>query len=373
VKALEFQKISNRVHPESVMKITTSLGSIASRIFQGVQLLAARIKRCNSLVFNELPPPPFSFGRHNPSAGIRTDAVFLLSGQSPCFAKSSALFLFAIRANSLDQNWSRYRKGISYINKEKRNNNMKSRYIIPGIILVVYSVAQAQESATVTTETTVRSRTVTTRSLKVLDELSAKEAKEDPYRFIQKTISRCDVVKAQIETQQIELRRLENFSNRKISEGKSADRRYNKFLVDAKAAYQAAKANDGTVKWPLNIGGFMLDEVELEDKVLDAQERIERAAQQISKNELYLKRIKVRQDLFRVNLRDLASYRATLTEKAEDVKMNQIIGEVADIAEVIGGLKDMELAVSTKISLDELTHEDPDTARRQGARKFLNN
>ena len=100
---------------------------------------------------------------------------------------------------------------------------------------------------------------------------------------------------------------------------------------------------------------------------------MERAKEQKVKNEMYLKRIKVRQDLFWVSLRDLAKYRATLNEKAKDVKMNQILGEVADIAEVIGGLKDMEITVSSKFSLDEKIHEDPEDKRREKAQKFLDN
>ena len=233
--------------------------------------------------------------------------------------------------------------------------------------------AQAQDSVTISTRTSVTRETTATRHPQVLDEFSSAEAKRDPYGFIQKTITRCDVVKAKIETQQVEIKRLENQSTRKIAEAVSADKRYAKFLVDAKAAYNAAKGPDGAVKWPVNVNGFPLDEDALNDKILYAQERVEKAKAQKAKNEMYLKRIKVRQDLYKMNLRDLVKYRSTLTEKAEDVKMNQILGEVADIAEVIGGLKDMEIAVSTKFSLDELTHEDPDAKRQEKARHFLNN
>lgn len=251
---------------------------------------------------------------------------------------------------------------------------MNARYVmLAAAALAVCGSAQAQKALSVSVETTVIQETRVPRKAKALDPLSAEEARKDPYGFIQKTITRCDVVKATIETQQVEVKRLENQSNRKIAEAISADKRYAKFLVDAKAAYDAAKGPDGQVKWPVDVNGFPLDEDVLSEKILDAQERVERAKAQKAKNEMYLKRIKVRQDLYRASLRDLAKYRATLTEKAEDVKMNQILGEVADIAEVIGGLKDMEITVSSKFSLDEMTHEDPEDKRREKARKFLDN
>ena len=142
---------------------------------------------------------------------------------------------------------------------------MNVRYsMLATAALAVCGYAQAQESLSVSVKTTVIQETQAPR--KALEPLSAEESSKDPYGFIQKTITRCDVVKSTIETQQVEVKRLENQSNRKIAEAISADKLYAKFLVDAKAAYAAAKGQDGQVKWPVDVNGFSLDEETLSEK-----------------------------------------------------------------------------------------------------------
>ena len=53
---------------------------------------------------------------------------------------------------------------------------------------------------------------------------------------------------------------------------------------------------------------------------------------------------------------------------------NEALGEIDELTNVLGTIKDMQLELSedpTKLSLDDITEEDPDAERKQSAEEFL--
>lgn len=154
-----------------------------------------------------------------------------------------------------------------------------------------------------------------------------------------------------------------------MKEAGSAQKRYSAFLAAAKAEFSAKGAGANAY----SVDGFELSGDELNERVQEALDRVAKSKVDAKKNTTLLKRINIRQDLFRKNMRELMKYRATLVEKAEDVQVNEILGEVKDIAEVVGGLKDIEINVSSGFTLDEMTADGNEDGRLEGAKNFLKN
>ncbi len=195
--------------------------------------------------------------------------------------------------------------------------------------------------------------------------------RKNPALFLQETIASCDVLKGKIETQDIAFIRLKKQAERKVSEAESSIRRYTKFLNEAKKQYKAAKEKDA---FPVVINGFELSEEELAEKVADALERVELAKKQKATNSVVVKKVKIRQGVLKTKTRELRSIRRKLVLQLEQVKMNEALGEIDELTDVLGTLKDMSLELSedpTKLSLDDITEEDPDAERKQSAEEFL--
>ena len=195
--------------------------------------------------------------------------------------------------------------------------------------------------------------------------------RDNPVLFLQETIGACDLLKNKIEAQEIAFIRLKKQAERKVSEAESTIRRYTKFLDEAKKQYKIAKENDS---FPVEINGFELSEEELADKVADALERVELAKSQKKTNGVVVKKVKIRQGVLKTKTRELRSIRRKLVLQLEQVKMNEALGEIDELTNVLGTIKDMQLELSedpTKLSLDDITEEDPDSERKQSAEEFL--
>ena len=194
----------------------------------------------------------------------------------------------------------------------------------------------------------------------------------NPALFLSETIAACDLLKNKIEAQDIAFLRLKKQAERKVSEAESTIRRYTKFLDEAKKQYKAAKANGDA--FPVTINGFELSEEDLSEKVADALERVELAKKQKSTNSVIAKKVQIRQGVLKTKSRELRSIRRKLALQLEQVKMNQALGEIDKLSDVLGTLKDMSLELAedpAKLSLDDITEEDPDQARKQSVEDFL--
>lgn len=200
---------------------------------------------------------------------------------------------------------------------------------------------------------------------------TSENIQKNPYLFIQDQIHRCDELKAKIEAQSITMVRLGKQAARSIEEADSMTARYTTFLQQAKAAYKEAEQ---TGQWPVDINGFKLDQEQLDDRIADALERIELAKKDRAAGEAIVKKAEVRKGVLKTKKQELASLRLQLVQQGEQVKMNAQLAEINDLANVLGVMKDMILEIEedpTQATLDDLTADDPNAARKRTIREFL--
>ena len=199
---------------------------------------------------------------------------------------------------------------------------------------------------------------------------TSENIQKNPYLFLQDQIMACDRLKAKIEAQNITLIRMEKKSTRAAEEATSTQSRYEKFLQNAKAAYKAANG-----KWPVSINGYDLDEDELNDKIADAMERIELAKKEYKDNTAIAKKVSIRKGILKTKKRDLVNLRMKLVQQAEQVKMNAALAEIGDLKASLGVIQDMMIEIDedpTKLSVEDLTAEDPNAKRNKKVNSFLN-
>lgn len=193
---------------------------------------------------------------------------------------------------------------------------------------------------------------------------TSENIQRNPYLFIQDQIQQCDSLKAKIEAQNITLTRMGKEAARKVEEAEGMKARYTRFLAAANAAYDAAEASG---KWPVTVNGYEMDEEELGDKIDDAATRIELAEKEKSQNTAIGKKVEIRQGILKKKKRELANLRLKLVQQAEQVKMNAALAEIEGLQDVLGTISDMMVEIDedpTKLSIDDLTAEDPDAAKK---------
>ena len=198
---------------------------------------------------------------------------------------------------------------------------------------------------------------------------TSENIQKNPYLFLQDQIATCDRLRAKIEAQNITLIRMEKQATRMVEESEGTLGRYEKFLKYAKAAYKAVKG-----KWPVTVNGYDLDEEEFNDKIADAMERIELAKKEKKDNSAIAKKVAIRKGVLKVKKRELVSLRMKLVQQAEQVKMNAALAEIGNLKDVLGTIKDMVLEIEeepTKLSVEDLTAEDPNAKRNKKVKAFL--
>lgn len=193
---------------------------------------------------------------------------------------------------------------------------------------------------------------------------------KNPYLFLQEQIANCDRLRAKIEAQNITLIRMEKNARRTVEEAQGSQSRYGRFLKDAKAAYKAANG-----AFPVTVNGYDLDEEELNDKIADAMERVELAKKEFSDNTAIAKKVSIRKGVLKKKKRDLTNLRMKLVQQAEQVKMNAALAEIGALNDVLGTIKDMMIEIDedpTKLSVEDMTEEDPNAKRNKKVNSFLN-
>ena len=194
---------------------------------------------------------------------------------------------------------------------------------------------------------------------------------KNPYLFLQDQIVNCDKLKAKIESQNITLVRMEKKAVRASEEAKSMRKRYEGFLNNAKAAFKAANGS-----WPVTVNGYDLNEDDFNDRVADALERVELFKKEHKDNTAIAKKVAIRKGVLKTKKRELVSLRMKLVQQAEQVKMNAAIAEIGELKESLGVIKDMMIEIDedpTKLSIEDLTAEDPNAKRNSKVNSFLNN
>lgn len=198
---------------------------------------------------------------------------------------------------------------------------------------------------------------------------TSENIQQNPYLFLQDQIRNCDRLRATIEAQVITLVRMEKQAIRRTEEAQSFESRYSKFLADAKAAYRAAGRN-----FPVSVGGYDLDEDTFNDRIADAMERVELAKKDQKDNAAIAKKVAIRKGVLKAKKREVMSLRLKLSQQAEQVKMNAALAEVGDLSASLGTIKDMMIEIDEdpmKMSVVDLTTENPDAKRNKKVRSFL--
>jgi len=199
---------------------------------------------------------------------------------------------------------------------------------------------------------------------------TSENIQKNPYLFLQDQIANCDKLKAKIEAQNITLVRMEKKATRAAEEATSTQSRYEKFLKDAKAAFKAANG-----KWPVNVNGYDLEEEELNDKIADAMERVELAKKEQKDNTAIAKKVSIRKGVLKTKKRDLVNLRMKLVQQAEQAKMNAALAEIGELKASLGTIQDMMIEIDedpTKLSVEDMTAEDPNAKRNKKVNSFLN-
>lgn len=199
---------------------------------------------------------------------------------------------------------------------------------------------------------------------------TSENIQKNPYLFLQDQIASCDKLKAKIDAQNITLVRMEKEANRKSEDAESMDARFGKFLKDAKAAYKSANG-----KWPVSVNGYDLEEDDFNDRIADAMERVELAKKEFKDNTAIAKKVSIRKGVLKQKKRELTSLRMKLVQQAEQVKMNAALAEIGQLHNVLGTIKDMMIEIDEdprKLSVEDLTAEDPNAKRNKKVSNFLN-
>lgn len=193
----------------------------------------------------------------------------------------------------------------------------------------------------------------------------------NPYLFLRAQIDECDKLKNKIEAQNITLVRMGKQATRKSEDAASAIKRYTKFLEDAKKAYNEAEESDS---WPAVVNGYEMDEEELTDKIADALERVDLAKEEKKSNTAIAQKVEIRKGILKTKKREIRSIRRKLVQQAEQVKMNAELAQITELKDVLGTIQDLMLEIDEdpeKLSLDDLTSEDPNAKRNKAVSDFL--
>ncbi len=199
---------------------------------------------------------------------------------------------------------------------------------------------------------------------------TSENIQKNPYLFLQDQIANCDSLKAKIEAQNITLVRMEKEAKRKAEDAEGMDARFSKFLTDAKLAYKSANG-----KWPVSVNGYDLEEDDFNDRIADAMERVELAKKEFKDNTAIAKKVVIRKGVLKQKKRALSSLRMKLIQQAEQVKMNAALAEIGQLHDVLGAIKDMMIEIDDdprKLSVEDLTAEDPNAKRNKKVNNFLN-
>ena len=104
-------------------------------------------------------------------------------------------------------------------------------------------------------------------------------------------------------------------------------------------------------------------------------ERVELAKKEFKDNTAIAKKVSIRKGVLKQKKRELTSLRMKLVQQAEQVKMNAALAEIGQLHDVLGTIKDMMIEIDEdprKLSVEDLTAEDPNAKRNKKVSNFLN-
>ena len=87
-----------------------------------------------------------------------------------------------------------------------------------------------------------------------------------------------------------------------------------------------------------------------------------------------MKKVAIRQGALKTKAKELQTTRLKLVQQGEQVKMNSELAKIGELTLMLGVIKDMMLEINedpTKLSLDDLTSDDPDAKKKRKVHEFL--
>lgn len=201
---------------------------------------------------------------------------------------------------------------------------------------------------------------------------TSEQIKENQEKFLNVQLRKCEELSHKIKIKEVDYMRSKIKFERKLKDSQSTANRCTKWLAQAKESFK--KIKDGKANWPINISGIDIPEDEFKDVVQDALDRLERANKAIVRNEKMAKKLKIKQNALKNHSRKIFSYRRDLTQKLEDLKMNQVFDE-SDLKEMCDDINDVSIELTedpTKFSLDDFLSEDQDGSVTESVDEFLN-
>lgn len=201
---------------------------------------------------------------------------------------------------------------------------------------------------------------------------TAENIQAHPDLFLADSINKCDELSKRIKVQEVAFLRLEKQSKRKCEDAESILKRYTNWLAAAKAEYKKFKA--GEVQFPLIVNGIEIEELDFDDLIADALERIDLAKKSRTTNKKIVKKVEIRKKGLKTKSRELISLRRKLSAQLEELKTNQVLAEIGELTDVLNVIKDMSIDLAedpTKLTIEDLTQGDPDESRQQSVKEFL--
>ncbi len=191
---------------------------------------------------------------------------------------------------------------------------------------------------------------------------------KDPEGYLRWTLAEFDRMEEELRGRQVNLRtQLNSLERRREVDARQAPLVKEK-LEELKAAYRLA--ND-TQQWPADIGGLHVDEDELRQLILEADERHGRYAENARAYDVAVAR--TQSDLARVEnvLGDLRERRSEVDRQLQQVRLHSTLNGIDTLNDRINALLDTTRAVRSEtertLSLDDLLQADE---RAEEARRF---
>ncbi len=191
---------------------------------------------------------------------------------------------------------------------------------------------------------------------------------KDPEGYLRWTLAEFDRMEEELRGRQVNLRtQLNSLERRREVDARQAPLVKEK-LEELKAAYRLA--ND-TQQWPADIGGLRVDEDELRQLILEADERHGRYAENARAYDVAVAR--TQSDLARVEnvLGDLRERRSEVDRQLQQVRLHSTLNGIDTLNDRINALLDTTRAVRSEtertLSLDDLLQADE---RAEEARRF---
>ena len=151
---------------------------------------------------------------------------------------------------------------------------------------------------------------------------------------------------------------------RSIAENDAQIKSYGSFLETAKKSYREADSSGG---WPVTINGFPLSKEQLQEKIVDAANKVKTFQSRTATNKTNL--LKLEKKIVRLSeeQRKLAMTKENLQKTLDNLQLKKIVDSEDGIRDSVAAINDALGALgdgASDVSLEDILTPDADTARK---------